>query len=251
VPIRALVPLIQDIPAGLEAIILKCLSKRPEHRYQSMRELSGELLRVQRGIVPKALPELRATGTDFNLPPDYYQADVAANVTRPSPRARWSLYAALTLAVGLGAAAIAFAGSRPNAQPVAPVVSASQPRPSPPAPDSAPSASGTRSGAPEARWVVLELKPADAHAIIDDKDMGASPVTIGVPEATTVSVVVQRADYVPVTVTLDGSQNKKTVELKKVPHVARPTQHATSRNTGKQIGGDDIANPWEHKPKTR
>src|SRR5258705_4754074 len=35
-PIRALIPQPQEVPPGLEAIVLKCLSKKVELRYQSM-----------------------------------------------------------------------------------------------------------------------------------------------------------------------------------------------------------------------
>ncbi|HWZ88749.1 MAG TPA: serine/threonine-protein kinase, partial [Polyangiaceae bacterium] len=56
VPIRALVPAPQEVPPGLEAIVLKCLSKRPEHRYQSMTELLTEFDKLTAGAVPDAVP---------------------------------------------------------------------------------------------------------------------------------------------------------------------------------------------------
>ena len=56
-PPRALRP---DLPAELEAIILKCLSKRPEQRYQSMEEFAEDLKRFQTGTVPNAVSEMVA-----------------------------------------------------------------------------------------------------------------------------------------------------------------------------------------------
>src|SRR5262249_46880669 len=57
VPIRALVPS-QDVPPGLEAVVLKALSKKPEQRYQTMEELAADLEKVRRGLVPDAVPEM-------------------------------------------------------------------------------------------------------------------------------------------------------------------------------------------------
>src|SRR5687768_14951044 len=56
VPIRALVPQPQDVPPGLEAIVLKCLSKRPEQRYQTMDEVVADLEKLKAGLVPDAVP---------------------------------------------------------------------------------------------------------------------------------------------------------------------------------------------------
>jgi len=57
------------------------------------------------------------------------------------------------------------------------------------------------------------MKPADAHAFIDGKDIGTSPAVIAVPEASTVTVEVQRQDYRPETVIVDGQQSPISVEL--------------------------------------
>ena len=51
-PLRELVPQPEDVPPGLEAIVLKCLSKRPEQRYQSMDELIVDLDRLLAGASP-------------------------------------------------------------------------------------------------------------------------------------------------------------------------------------------------------
>src|SRR5689334_9133375 len=58
VPIRALVPPPQDIPPGLEAIILKCMSKRPEQRYGSMQELLVDIDKLRDGLPPDAVAEM-------------------------------------------------------------------------------------------------------------------------------------------------------------------------------------------------
>lgn len=72
-PIRAVVPQPQEIPPGLEAVVLKALSKRVELRYQTMDELVADLEKVERGMVPEAVPELMSRSGGFNVPADYFR----------------------------------------------------------------------------------------------------------------------------------------------------------------------------------
>jgi len=72
-PIRAIVPQPLDVPPGLEAVVLKCLSKKMELRYQRMEELVADLERVERGIVPEAVPEMMSRSGGFNVPEDYFR----------------------------------------------------------------------------------------------------------------------------------------------------------------------------------
>jgi serine/threonine protein kinase len=44
-----------DCPPGLEAVILKCLTKQAELRYQTMREVKADLEKVEAGLTPEAV----------------------------------------------------------------------------------------------------------------------------------------------------------------------------------------------------
>jgi tRNA A-37 threonylcarbamoyl transferase component Bud32 len=72
-PIRALIPQPQEVPPGLEAIVLKCLSKKVELRYQSMEEVIADLERAERGMVPEAVQEMMGRSGGFNVPADYFR----------------------------------------------------------------------------------------------------------------------------------------------------------------------------------
>lgn len=86
-PIRALVPQLQEIPPGLEAIVLKALSKRVELRYQTMEELIADIEKVERGAVPEAVSEMMARSGGFNVPADYFR----------NPKGRAALFPATPL----------------------------------------------------------------------------------------------------------------------------------------------------------
>jgi serine/threonine protein kinase len=72
VPLRALVPPPpREVTPGIEAILLKCLSKRPDHRYESMDEVISELDLVNDGRVPEAVHDLLKRSGGFHVPADY------------------------------------------------------------------------------------------------------------------------------------------------------------------------------------
>ena len=257
VPIRALVPVIQDIPPGLEAIILKCLSKRPEHRYQTMRDLVDELEKVENGTVPDAVPELIDRSGGFNVPTDYFRSAAIGAVvpaaTKWFPRSRWPLYAGLAGVVAAVAIVIAiFAQS--SAGRATQVDHNQKPLLTPPPASAAPNVEAKHDEVHAIRQVVLATQPIDAHGFVADVDLGQSPIVVDIPESTTKVIEIRRAGFITRNVTLDGSEGRITVVLdKKSTRDGSRSNSATKNNkqtksshSGSAIGGGEISDPWAH-----
>jgi serine/threonine-protein kinase len=104
VPIRAMVGAPECSP-GLEAVILKCLSKKPDARYSSMQALADDIRKVQSGEVPTAVHDMMARSGGFNVPADYFRASPAPNL--PSGKrskiqpAQIAMFAGIVAAVSL------------------------------------------------------------------------------------------------------------------------------------------------------
>jgi len=264
VPIRALVPVPQDVPPGLEAIILKCLSKRPEHRYQSMHELILEFDKMSAGGVPDAVPEMMSRSGGFNVPVDYFmkgqmpQPVPATPSQRPGgQRSRWPLYAgvagvlaAIGIVVGIFAksqssaalqsaqTALTAAGTTGKAD-----LNAGIPPASP-----APAAAAVSS-----KQVLLAAVPIDAHVFRNTEDLGQSPVIVAVEDGHAVELEIRREGYKTDKITLDGSKTREVVKLDKLVHagaalrppVSKKAEVGTTAKKPKSaIGGSEIVNPW-------
>jgi serine/threonine-protein kinase len=256
VPIRALVPQPQEVPPGLEAIVLKCLSKRPEHRYQSMDELIGDLDKLKAGSVPDAVPEMMSRSGGFNVPADYFKKSAMPEPVPASPgterrKSKWPLLAGLA---GV-AAAIAIVGGifAKSAQ------SGAQSDTHTPKPHQAETAT---SPPPDtvtlSKQVALAVVPADAHVFQGEKDLGISPVLLEVEEGKTVTLTIRANGYEERELTLDGSTAKESIQLKKLPGPrpgympprpktakAAPDPKAEVKPKKKPMGGGEIVNPWD------
>jgi serine/threonine protein kinase len=263
VPIRALVPAPQDVPPGLEAIVLKCLSKRPEHRYQSMGELIVEFDKLAAGGVPDAVPEMMSRSGGFNVPVDYFrkgqmpQPMPATPSAHPGARSsKWPVYAGIAGVL----AAIAIVGgifaksqqSSANLQPPV-VAAAAAPKPGEPAVSvAAPAPIATVAS----KEVAIAVEPIDAHVFRDGTDLGQSPVMVTVEDGKTVDLDIDRDGYKPQKITLDGSKTREVVKLVKAQHIAggavyhpvpakKPdTASPAPKKPKTGIGGSEIVNPW-------
>ncbi len=265
VPIRALVPP-QDIPPGLEAIVLKCLSKKPEHRYQTMQELIEDFDKMLDGQLPDAVGEMMARSGGFNVPADFFKSampvPVPATPAGLERRRPWpliagiaSVIAAISIVIGI------FAYSQyGTASTVSTAPSASVPPPAtmPPSATAAPTQPATTAQpTPEVVDVMVVVDPIHAEVFLGDKKLGVAPSLVSVPKGQTVRVTVRATGYVEQTLDLDGSEKRKDVILRARGGGRPPVKTGTTAtsqppptrppSTGKPpptAGTGEIVNPW-------
>jgi serine/threonine-protein kinase len=109
-----------DIPPELEQVVLRCMSKSTEQRYQTMQELLDDLLRIEQGIAPMPMPPR----TDLTGP--FRQSSVGVAIpVEPPPKSKLPLVLGgffLVAALGGGGAAYAILSqpSEPEATTTAP-----------------------------------------------------------------------------------------------------------------------------------
>ncbi len=92
-PLREILPP-EQMPPGLEAIVMRCLSKKAELRYSSMTELVRDLEKAEQGLPPDA--EGTIASGNFRAPADYFRVPqktaVATVMNVPAESRSWGLY---------------------------------------------------------------------------------------------------------------------------------------------------------------
>ncbi len=124
-PIGAVAPDVV-LPPGLEAVVMKCLAKRPDDRYASMDEVLAALRLAPAAVMPASEPgppaEARAVASAISVP--------VPSETPPGKRGRAPVVIAAALVVVGAAGAAAFVWARSGSPPPASI----QPLAPPPAP---------------------------------------------------------------------------------------------------------------------
>jgi tRNA A-37 threonylcarbamoyl transferase component Bud32 len=249
VPIRALVPS-PACPPSLEAVILKCLSKKQEARYQSMEELGADLQRIESGGVPLAVAEMMARSGGFNVPADYFNQPTAiVPATPPVPQKKWSRLvwsAGAAVAVGLVTTILVISNIVTGSPP---------PKASPSAtPQAAPPATASAAPVePKKNAVVIAATPMVAMGYRDDKPFKL-PSSIDVEEGKTVSIEIRAEGYETAKIDLDGKETSKTVELKPSKGGAATKGAGTTKPVGsgklpviKKGPNGETVDPWNMK----
>ena len=251
VPIRALVGA-PDCPPGLEAIVLKCLSKKPDARYQTMDELAADLRKAAGGGIPQAVHDLMARSGSFNVPADYFAGPSAVVPATPKGMKRRGLGPRLVAVVGVtvAVAAVLFVvikDSTTTAQQPTTTVNAKVP---PQTPDPL-----TTTALPKSIDVLLHSKPS-GYAWVGDSKVEL-PANIDVPYGSKLTVRVGAEGFVEQSVELDGSLPKVEVTLTRPattdesatpapprPPVVRPP---VKKGGGKSGGAvDGVVDPWDN-----
>jgi tRNA A-37 threonylcarbamoyl transferase component Bud32 len=247
VPIRALVQA-PEIPTGLEAIILKALSKKPEHRYQTMLDVARDLERLANGETPHALVEMRARSASAfppSMKPDGMPLPIPARPPRKG-RTRWDVYAGMTailMVCGLTMGVFLHAenGKAQVSQVAAPAAETAQAAPVARPADPVPS---TAVASPDVTQVLFAAEPLDAHVLRNGVDLGSTPLTIDVPKGEHVKLEVRRVGFVSRAVELDGSEKRITLKLGALPDLRPRTVSRPKRSKSSSPHAGEIVNPW-------
>jgi serine/threonine-protein kinase len=252
VPIRALVPEV-DVPPGLDAIVLKCLTKKPEGRYVSMAELMLDLEKLEQGLMPDAVQEMMARSGAFHIPSDYFRSGAMPALVPAEPAGspkRWPLYAVIgavgTLVGIIGVIVVAkTAGGMAHALPSATVVappSAVAPVASTPTPVAIPAEAAA--SAPSSREVLVSVTPSDAALARDGQDLGGSPLALHLADGEVATLVVARRGYRTKTVTVDTTSPKQSIALEPLwaPLPSHPVK--APGTPAPKPGLDDVGDPF-------
>jgi serine/threonine-protein kinase len=258
VPMRALVPAPQEIPPGLDAVVLKCLSKKSEQRYASMDALVLDLERLEKGQLPEAVNEMMGRSGGFNVPADYFRSSKmpppmpGEPAKSRSPRSKWPLVAgaAGVLTAVVLVVAILAKGSTTKADP-APTTSVQAVTPdtvtAPPHPTT--EAPTSTVAAPNKKAIAIAAIPSDAKISLDGKEL-KSPVVLELAPTDTVTISVTRAGYVAQNVSVSGTDDNHNIVLAPVgggptpkPPTSATTHPTVTQPTGMGLGPDPFANP--------
>jgi serine/threonine-protein kinase len=261
VPIRALVPG-PECPPSLEAVILKCLSKKPDGRYSSMDELAADLERVRTGGVALAVGEMMARSGGFNVPADYFKQPAAMVPATPhTPVTRWPRYVAIAGAaasVGLVTTIFVVSAITRGMPAHRTAASATGTAPTAAAAVVAPQAAGSASTTPVVTpvepspkkmiAVAIAASPETASVYRDGMLLHQVPWTVELEEGKSALVEVRADGYETQTVLLDGSEPSNMVKLRPLRSRAwsKPAGATTPRTAPNAHRGGDVVDPWSH-----
>jgi eukaryotic-like serine/threonine-protein kinase len=206
-PVSALNP---KISSGLEAIVMKCLAKKPDNRYPSMEALIEEIDRVERGAMPVARREMTQRAMARTLP-----SSIPPSFQSPSRR-RWPVYALGLLLVGGAGSAVYLGtlGSRSRAAKVA-----ADSRLAFRSEDAVSSLQKQNAVTAAEREVALVLAPIDAHVYRNGNDLGAMPVSLRLSPGEVAQIEVKRQGFFTRKVKVDGRKSRVIVRLTPIPGV--------------------------------
>jgi serine/threonine-protein kinase len=260
-----------DVPPPLEAIILKCLQKKPEGRYQSMAELSADIDALEHGQTPRAvLDKLERvtsgpqtlTGVEARVSVATGQPDIAIR------KRRAPLFIGLSVAA-IALIGVAFAMSRskeaPQAEAPKPTAPSNDPVAPPPAaaaqPTTPPPAAAEQPKPAAVQKVALKSSPDGAEVYVDGSLVGNTPFELTKPQGDDqLKVELHKPGYENKTFGISALSNDMTINLNKLEQrpaatpsrpaaATRPTKRPT-RNEGTREerprgqSQTEVLDPW-------
>ncbi len=238
-----------DVPASLEAILMKCLSKKADLRYQSMQEVLADLELAEQGLTPSAVVEgvrrasltgtqnatgAQGTGSGFTM-------DVG-DVVLPKKSSTGLIVGALAavLVVG-GGILLAMSGGEPEEVKPEPTPVAEVPATPPPTvtPPTDTSSTGTTVPAEAVVQVTIASVPAGAGVYNEGGLLGHTPFQIPRPERTeaALDLLLKLDGHREQTVRVNSfTQPQLTVELEK-EKASSAKKPASSKSSSSSTSG--------------
>jgi eukaryotic-like serine/threonine-protein kinase len=231
-----------DCPRGLEAIVLKCLSKKPEGRYQTMEEMQADVMRFVEGEVPEAVHDMMNRTGGFNVPAEYFKTGQHAAIVPAGRRLGPRLVAIVGVLVAVGVVLFVLIKDATSvAQPPTDAQTKSAPSPEH---ETTANPTSTASEADKLE-VLLHAKPAGAVAIVRGVEVPL-PTLVPVTQGKPLDVLVKADGYQEQLVPIDGSIRKVAIELEPVAGsggVPRPLPYRRRRKPKpKPVHG--VVDPW-------
>ena len=248
-----------DVSPALEAIILKCLQKKADVRYQTMAELAADLEALERGMTPKAVTDKveRAAAGPQTLTGVEARVSIGSGAHDIAIRKNHTpLYLGIGLAAALvviGGAVMFTRGSSPEVaeaahKPDAPALPAENaPQPSAAAQPSPPVATVPAPPAPEK--ITIDSNPEHAEVFLEGSLVGNTPYQIEKPAAGKPQKLELRLPgYQSRSVEISQhSSNDVTLQLQKAQEVApaamRPAAPANRPAANKRSRAEAPAKP--------
>jgi hypothetical protein len=248
-----------DVSPALEAIILKCLQKKPEVRYQTMAELAADLDSLERGQTPRAVLDKveRATsgpqtltGVEARVSIATGQQDIAIRKSRAPLFIALGVAGALVIGVVLAAMSKNEAPRADAQKPdtAAPAVEPTAPQPTAAANPPAAAAPEQPKPAPEV-LVGIKSTPDGAEVYLDGQLVGNTPYTIARPDGSKqLKLELRMSGYESRTLSVSSRTSDMNLALKKVEEKTPPHTSSSARPAKRPRSE---SSPREERPASR